>query len=142
GIAAAALHGGSTLGPYHVLVTSYPLRTVAHWGLANLADVELYLGVIPLAAFALLLVQALSPARLSPELRRFAILTTCVGVGMLATVAALSASQYGLGRVHERNLFYLTPLVLIGFFAWLDEGQMRPRLAAPAIAAAVVLLPL
>src|SRR5207244_1495331 len=94
GLAAAAIPGRSTLGPYHVLVASYGLRSLAHWGLANLAGLELYLGVIPLAAFGILLVQALSSARLSPELRRLVILTTCVGAGMLATVAALSASQY------------------------------------------------
>ena len=142
GLAAAAIPGRSTLGPYHVLVASYGLRSLAHWGLANLADLELYLGVIPLAAFGILLVQALSSARLSPELRRLVILTTCVGAGMLATVAALSASQYGLGRVHERNLFYLAPLVLISFFAWLAAGLPRPRVTTAAVAVVVVLLPL
>jgi dolichyl-phosphate-mannose-protein mannosyltransferase len=142
GLAAAAVHGGSTLGPYHVLVTSYSPRVLAHWGLANLADVELYMGVIPLAAFGILLMQALSSARWPPELRRLVILTTCIGAGMLATVAALGASKYGLGRVHERNLFYVVPLVLISFFAWLDAGSPRPRRTAAAIAVAVALLPL
>jgi hypothetical protein len=125
-----------------VLVTSYSPRALAHWVLANLADLELYLGVIPLAAFGILLVQTLSSACRSPDLRRIVILTTCVGAGMLATVAGLSASRFGLGRVHERNLFYLVPLVLISFFAWLDAGVPRPRRAAVAIAVAVVLLPL
>jgi hypothetical protein len=142
GVAWAAIHGRSPLGPYHVLVTSYSLVALAHWGLANMADIELYLGVIPLAAFGILLVQALSSTCRSPELRRLVILTTCVGAGMLATVAALSASPYGLGRVHERNLFYLVPLVLISFFAWLDAGLPRPRRTAASIAAAVALLPL
>jgi hypothetical protein len=63
-----------------------------------LADLELYLGVIPLAAFGILLVQALSSAALSVELRRLVLLTACLGAGLFATVAALSASQYGLGR--------------------------------------------
>jgi len=70
GVAASALSGSSTLGPYHVLVTSYRLRPLAHWGLANLADIELYLGVIPLAAFGILLARAFSSAALSAELRR------------------------------------------------------------------------
>lgn len=142
GLAAAAFRGRSTLGPYHVLVTSYPPRTVAHWVLANVADVELYVGVIPLAAFGVLLVQALSSARRPRELQRLVILTTCVGAGMLATVGALSASRYGLGRVHERNLFYLVPLVLIAFLAWLEAGFPRPRRTAAAIAVVVALLPL
>jgi Dolichyl-phosphate-mannose-protein mannosyltransferase len=141
-IAGTAVRGSSTLGPYHVLVTSYGLRPFAHWALANVADLELYLGVIPLAAFGILLVQALSPASLSLELRRFVLLTACLGAGLLATVAALSASKYGLGRLHERNLFYLAPLVLISFLVWLEAGLPRPRRTTAAVAVAMVLLPL
>ena len=86
--------------------------------------------------------QALSSASLSAELRRLVLLTACLGAGMLATVAALSASPYGLGRAHERNLFYLAPLVLISFFAWLEAGLPRPRDTRTAVAVALVLLPL
>jgi hypothetical protein len=141
-VAASAVRGRSTLGPYHVLVTSYGPRPLAHWALANLADFELYLGVIPLAAFGVLLVQTLSSAALSAELRRVVLLTASLGLGVLATVAVLSASKYGLERVHERNLFYLAPLVLISFFAWLDVGLPRPPATATAVAIALVLLPL
>jgi hypothetical protein len=141
--AATVVSGRSTLGPYHVLVTSYGPRPLAHWAIANLADFELYLGVVPVAAFLVLLVRALSPATPgSPELRRFVVLTACLGVGILTTVAALSASPYGLGRVHERNLFYVAPLVLICFFAWLESGMPRPPDARAAVAVALVLLPL
>jgi hypothetical protein len=142
-IVAAAMHGRSTLGPYHVLVAAYGPRPLAHWTLANLGDFELYLGVVPLAAFGVLLVRAfVSVPPLPPELRRLVVLTACLGAGILATVAALSASKYGLGRVHERNLFYLTPLVLIVFFAWLETGLSRPRDTRAAVALALVLLPL
>ena len=142
GVAASAASGSSTLGPYHVLVTSYRPWPLVHWGLANLADIELYLGVIPLAAFGVLLVQALSSAALSAELRRLVLLTACLAAGMLATVAVLSASKYGLDRVHERNLFYVAPLVLISFFAWLDVGLPRPPVVTTAVAIGLVLLPL
>jgi Dolichyl-phosphate-mannose-protein mannosyltransferase len=141
GVAASVVRGSSTLGPYHVLVASYRLRPLAHWALANLADIELYLGVIPLAAFGILLARAFSSA-LSAELRRLVVLTTCLGLGLFATVAALSASQYGLERTHERNLFFLAPLVLISFFAWLEAGLPRPRATATVVAVALVLLPL
>jgi len=100
GVFAAVVRGRSTLGPYHVLVTSYGIRPLVHWALANVADFELYLGVIPLAAFGVLLVQALSSPSVSAELRRVVLLTACLGAGLLATVAALSSSPYGLGRVH------------------------------------------
>lgn len=141
-VAASALPGSSTLGPYHVLVTSYGPRPLAHWALANLADIELYVGVIPLAAFGVLLVQTLSSADLPAELRKLVLLTACLGSGLLATVAVLSASKYGLERVHERNLFYLVPLVLVIFLAWLDIGLPRPPVTTTAIAIALVLLPL
>jgi hypothetical protein len=141
-VVALAVRGRSTLGPYHVLVTSYGVRPLVHWALANVADLELYLGVIPLAAFGVLLVQAFSPSTLSAESRRLALLTACLGAGLLVTVTALSASQYGLGRVHERNLFYVVPLVLIAFFAWIEAGLPRPRDARTAIALVLVLLPL
>jgi hypothetical protein len=125
-----------------VLVASYPPRVLAHWALANLADLELYMGVVPLAAFGILLVQALSAARMSPELRRIVLLVASVGVGMLATVAVLGASPYGLQRVHERNLFCLVPLVLVCFLGWLEAGLPRPPYATPAVAVVLVLLPL
>jgi len=138
GVASLAIRGSSTLGPYHVLVTSYGVRPVVHWALANVADLELYLGVVPVAAFLLLL----ASRPLSPELRRLTVLTACLASGLLATVAVLGASKYGLGRVHERNVFYLAPLVLISFFAWLRAGLPRPQRIAPVVALATVLLPL
>jgi hypothetical protein len=141
GVAAAALRGQSTLGPYHVLVSSYSVPSLVHWALANVADVELYLGVVPLAAFFVLLARSLSTAPLSVELRRVVVLTACLGAGLLATVAVLSASQYGLGRVHERNLFAVVPLVLIAFFAWLD-AVVPSRRASVVVAAALAALPL
>ena len=142
GVAVAAIRGGSTLGPYRVLVSAYGLRPLAHWTLANLADIDLYLGVVPLAAFGVLLVRAFSSTALSLELRRLVLLAACLGLGLFATVAALSASQYGLGRTHERNLFFVVPLVLIGFFAWLEAGLPRPRVTAALIALVVAVLPL
>jgi Dolichyl-phosphate-mannose-protein mannosyltransferase len=141
-IAALALGGLSTLGPYHVLVTSYSVKPLVRWSLANLADIELYLGVIPLAAFGVMVAVAFRKVAVSAELRRLVILTACLGLGLLATVAVLSASPYGLGRTHERNLFYLAPLVLICFFAWIEAGLPRPRGASLTVAIVLSLLPL
>jgi hypothetical protein len=125
-----------------VLVTSYDVKWFAQWALANLADIELYLGVIPLAAFGVMVAVAFRRAAVSAELRRLIILTASLGLGLLATVAVLSASPYGLGRTHERNLFYLVPLLLTCFFAWLEAGLPRPRGAAVPVAVVLSLLPL
>jgi dolichyl-phosphate-mannose-protein mannosyltransferase len=142
GAAALVVRGSTALGPYHVLVTSYSPRALVHWALANIADIELYVGVVPLAAFAIVLVLTIPPDRLSPELRRYVILFTCVAAGMLATVAVLGASPYGLDRVHERNIFDLVPFLLICFLAWLEADAPKPRPAALVAAAVVVGLPL
>jgi uncharacterized membrane protein len=40
GIVALALRGRSTLGPYHVLVTSYGVRPLGNWAVENVADME------------------------------------------------------------------------------------------------------
>jgi Dolichyl-phosphate-mannose-protein mannosyltransferase len=138
GIVALAIRSSSTLGPYHVLVTSHGVRPLVHWALANVADMELYLGVVPVAAFFLVLVSRSLP----PELRRLTVLTACLALGLLATVAALGASPYGLGRVHERNVFYVAPLVLVTFLAWLERGLPRPSWIAPAVGIVIVVLPL
>jgi hypothetical protein len=137
-IAALVIRGSSTLGPYHVLVTSYSVRSLGHWALANVADMEIYLGVVPVAAFLVLL----ASRSVSPELRRLTVLTACLACGLMATVAVLGASVYGLGRVHERNVFYLAPLVLTAFLAWLGAGLPRPRWIAAVVALVIVVLPL
>lgn len=138
GITALVIRGRSTLGPYHVLVSSYSARSLVHWALANVADLALYLGFVPVAAFLVLLFSRSA----SPELRRLTVLTAFLACGLFATVAVLGASVYGLGRVHERNVFYLAPLVLIAFLAWLQAGLPRPRVIAPVVGILVVLLPL
>lgn len=138
GVVALVLRGRSTLGPYHVLVSTYDARSLAHWALANVADMEVYLGFVPVAAFLVLLASRSA----SPELRRLTVLTFSLACGLIATVGVLGASVYGLGRVHERNVFYLAPLVLISFVAWLGAGLPRPRRTAAAVALVVVVLPL
>ena len=132
----------SVFGSYHVLATGYPLLSTIRWALANLADLELYVGVIPFAAFALTLISACRSAKLSAELRRLVIVSASVCLGMLAATTALSASRWGLGRVHERNFFYVAPLLVIVFLTWIDRGMPRSRRAIVAVAPLVALLPL
>jgi hypothetical protein len=129
-------------GPYRVLVSGHAPLEMARWALANVADVELYVGVVPFAAFALLLVNACTSTKLGTSLRRVVVISASVSLAMLSATSALSASRYGLGRVHERNLFYVAPLLLIVFLAWIDRGMPRSRRTTVAIAPLVTLLPL
>jgi hypothetical protein len=118
-----------------------PLQTL-QWALANLADLELYVGVIPLAVFGFMLVSACRPALLQDETRRVVVVSTSVCVAMLAATTALSASRWGLGRVHERNLFYVVPLLMIVFLAWIESPPRLPRRVLVCAAPIVALLPL
>jgi hypothetical protein len=47
-------------------------------------------------------------------------------LALLGSVALLSAGPYGLGVLHERSLFYVTPLVLVCLAHWLERGLVRP----------------
>jgi hypothetical protein len=63
-----------------------------------------------------------------------------LAAAVLASVALLAASPFGLDRLHERSLFFVTPLVLVCFAHWLWRGLERPPLLAAACAVAAVAL--
>ena len=98
------------------------------WSLWNLAVYELALGVVALVLFPL----ALHRLLLSPDERArstgVALLASALAV--LVSVAAVSASSEGLDILHERYLFYLTPLVLVGLAYWLQTDLVVPRRVA------------
>ncbi len=77
------------------------------WLFWHVAELDLSLGILPFAAFLLLL--ALAP-RLGPRERAFLVGTGVLTALMLVQVAAF-ASRHSL-RVEERNLFYVAPLLL------------------------------
>jgi hypothetical protein len=129
-------------GAYHVLFHSgFDVVGIAKWGAWNLALYELGIGVVALAAFALTLSRLLRGAVSDAE-RAFGIGALTLFGGILFSVAVLSASPYGLGRLHERSLFYVTPLVLVGFAYWLAHGLARGRGVAFAISLVAVSLPM
>jgi hypothetical protein len=110
------------------------------WTLWNLAVYELSLGVLALVLFPLALDRMLR----SPDerTRATAIALAVTSIAIALSVAAVSASPSGLGVLHERYLFYLTPLVLVGTAYWLQtdvtlsrRGAAIAGIAAVAIAA-------
>jgi len=119
---------------------AYSPVSLAKWTLWNLAVYEVALGVIALAAFPLALRGLLS--RSAPDRdRSLGIAALTLSAGLLLSVAALSASRFGLGILHERNLFYATPLVLVCLAHWLAHGLERPRLPTVAVALGAIALP-
>jgi len=95
------------------------------WGLWSVGSFALALGVTALAAFPVALVAMLRRTASAQE-RAAAAVASMLTLAVLGSVALLSAGPYGLGVLHERSLFYVTPLVLVCLAHWLERGLVRP----------------
>ena len=114
---------------------SYQLGEVLHYLLWHVAELSFYVLVIPVAATVVLVARARSlDARLQAFLAATVALAAC-----LIPVVAVFASHFS-GRIEERNLFYLAPLLVIALLAWVERGAPRPRFLAPLAALASALL--
>ncbi len=126
------------LGAYSVVGDrSYDPETVARFFLYHLAELDLYLGVLPFAAFVLLTILA---RRLEPALAPFLAAGIALTVSVLLVVAAF-ASVFA-NRIQERNTFVVAPFFLIALLVWVDRGLPRPRWVAAAVAVGAAVLPL
>ncbi len=126
--------GGPTSG-YSVLLTERPaLEQVLLWAGRTVGVFAVSLGVLLVLAFPLALWGLTRPGSRRIE-RAFALGSFSLVVGVLASVARLSASEYGLGILHERNLFFVVPVVLACGAHWLAGGLRRPRRAVVAAVA-------
>jgi hypothetical protein len=125
------------LGAYSIVgERSYDTETVARFFLYHLAELDLYLGVIPFAAFLLLTALA---RRSAPDVAPFLAAGIALTMSVLLVVAAF-ASEFA-NRIQERNTFVVAPFFLIALLVWVDRGLPRPRWTV-LIAAAAALLPL
>jgi dolichyl-phosphate-mannose-protein mannosyltransferase len=128
----------NVLGGYSVLTEqSYSVTDVGRWFVLHVAELDLYLGILPFAALVLLGWEAFGRAELPRPLRLFGVLAVSIAVWMTLVVAATAsyfAGAEGSGRIEERNLFHLAPLFLIALVVWVARGLPRPWPAA-AVAA-------
>jgi hypothetical protein len=115
----------------------YEPLEVARWLLYHVAELDVYLGVVPLAA---LLVLFALWRRLPRNLHPFLAATAAISVFLLLEVSAF-ASLPSVARIEERNLFYLVPLALIALLVWIDHGLPRPALPAGVAAVVAAALP-
>jgi hypothetical protein len=124
------LASGGLLGAYEpVRERSYGVSEALRYLWWHVAELSLYVLVIPLAATIVLVARARS---LDAKLQAFLAATVALIVCMLPVVATF-ASEFS-GRVEERNMFYVAPLLCIALLAWIERDAPRPRLLA-AIAA-------
>jgi hypothetical protein len=115
---------------------SYSVAKVAKWLLWHVSELDLYLGVAPLAAFVLL---ALSWRHLTSAERAFMAGASTLAAWMVVEVATF-ATIPTVERIEERNMFYVVPLFLIAFLLWVQRGAPRPRVVAPVVAIGAALL--
>ena len=128
------------VGSYRVVAGDVEVGSVPRWFLYHVADLDLYLGIVPFAAFCALVPMALRRAS-QRRLRVFAVAALSLVVWMTLLVAVFSSSVWALGRLHERNLFYVVPLILIGFLAFFEIQGVRARRLAFGAAIVATALP-
>ena len=138
-VTAQALRGKSLtalLGAYSVVGEAhYDVGRAFHFVVYHLAELDLYVGVIPVAAAIVLTARARS---LDAPLQ----VLLAVTISLLAwttLVVGTFASRFA-DRIQERNMFAVAPLLLILLLAWIARGAPRPRVLGAAAAAASALL--
>lgn len=132
-----------SLGAYEVLFRGYNPLDIAKWGAYHLADLEIYLTVVPLAVSPIVLWHLWQRGR-AGSTRDAAFLAAFVMIngGMLFVTAAFASTEFGFDRLHDRNVFYLAPLWLIVLAIWLADGLPRPLVATGFGATLALALPL
>jgi hypothetical protein len=106
------------------------------WSLWNLAPYELALGVAGVAVFPVAVHDLLRSGSERDRSTGLALAASVLAV--MLSVALISASPEGLDILHERYLFYATPLFLVGLARWLHVPTRRGRAWALGLGAAAV----
>ena len=127
----------SLLGSYAVIVSNgnYDFGKAAHFVVYHAAELDLYLGIIPVAAAIVLAARARTLDRALQVLLASTITLAFWTLIVVGTFASRFAD-----RIQERNTFAVAPLFLILLLAWVERGAPRPRVVASAAAAAAALL--
>jgi Dolichyl-phosphate-mannose-protein mannosyltransferase len=128
----AALGAYETAGHQH-----YAVGSVLKWLLWHVAELDLYLGLLPFAALILL---AALGRRLDRAAQAFLAAAVALSVWLVLEVAAF-ASLPTVHRIEERNMFYLAPLFFTALLLWIDRGAPRPPRVAVPVALVAVALP-
>ncbi len=130
---------GGVLGTYEVAgKTSYGAGSVARYLLYHAADVLVMTAALPVVALALLVFRTAFRAEPSEGTRAFVAVAAAYTAGFLVQVALFASGLSG--RIGERYLLALAPLLFLSFTLWLDRWQRQRAALAVVSAAALVLL--
>ncbi len=118
---------GGALGTYAVLARSYDPVDVSKWFAYHAGDLVLYTAVIPVVVAPVVAVALWRRGRAgSARDAGFLALFATQSLAGVALVAAFASSEFGLGLLYDRYLFYLVPPLLVLFVAWIHDGLQRP----------------
>jgi len=131
------------LGAYEVVADGgfqYQAKPIISAFIQHLAEMDLWLGVLPVIALLVLLGYAVSRSG-TREVRIYAAGAVALIVSMTAVVAAFAVFT-NIGRVEERNLFYVGFLALTALCWWTSQGLPRQARWFPIAVGIAVALPL
>lgn len=118
-----------------------PTNVVRH-----VAELDVYSGVIPFAAFVLVTAMTLRIATADQARANFVVLSLATAVWLIALAALYETSfkLYGVFATHvfDRYVFYLVPLFVIALVVWVEDGLPRPRRTTVVTAITAATLPL
>jgi hypothetical protein len=156
GIAAAALLGSlllgdpdAVLGVYGVVVGNIDVSGMLVWLVWHFAGLDLSVAVVPFAASLVLIALAVGRARDGDaRVREFGALATWTIGGTLLAIAAYASKPLAgaagyipsEARLHERNMFVLAPILLVGLALFIERRRPASTwLRAGSVAVAVAL---
>jgi hypothetical protein len=133
----------SGLGGYVTVVkVEYDVSNAANWIVDHFAEIGLSVAVIPVSALIVLFGLSVRGWVTSSAERAFVAVAASAFVLVVIQVG-IFASRFS-GRIEERNMFSIAPLLFLALSLWLARGLPRPPLltAVAALAPAVLLLSL
>jgi len=127
GAAVALLwRGASTFGDYAFLWHSYDVLAVARWFDYHVADLALYLGLIPFALLPAVIGTLYRRARAGSDAHAaFLAVFVTATVSALLAAGAFASTPYSQSRVYDRYVFYVVPLWLVVGGVWLRDHAPR-----------------
>ena len=141
GIAWSVMRGGGVLGAHGHWLHVLELQSLPRWVLICIGELDLYTGIVPFAAFLLILTLAGHAGVLTQAQKAAVAIAGSSFVWFVFLIAAYSTQPRAMPAVHDRYVFYVVPLVLLVFLLWIGKGAPRPRRRTLVVSAVAGLLP-
>ena len=142
-VAVQAIRGRSLLdlaGAYSVVGDRhYDASAVAELFVHHAAELDLYLGVLPVAAFVTVTVLA---RQLGPAVCAFVAAGVAVTIPTLVVVAAFASQFVSPPRIQERYTFFVAPFFLIALLVWVGRSAPGSIVLTAVAAGGAALFPL